>query len=355
MIKVVRFKSTIAAAVLSFALLGSIGAQQKDIEIVQKEKQVDILIDGKHFTSYIWPDDLKKPALFPVRTARGTVVTRGYPLEPRGGESIDHPHQVGLWFNYGDVNGVDFWNNSTYRSKEDSLKMGTIVHRRVVQATSGKTRGELIVDADWILSNGKPVLKERTRFIFSGDAETRTIDRITTLTALNEKVLFNDNKEGLIGFRVSRELEQPSKAPILITDAHGKVMKDPVLDNSVTSGLFRSSEGKTGDEVWGTRGKWAMLSGKVGEEPVTLAILDNPENIGFPTYWFTRGYGLFAANPLGQKAFSTEKKETPIRELKFALEPKQSVTFRFRVLILSKKAGHEEIEAEYRRFSGGRE
>jgi hypothetical protein len=154
----------------------------------------------------------------------------------------------------------------------------------------------------------------------------------------------------LIGFRLSRELEQPSKVPILLTDAGGKPSAKPVLDNSVVTGEFRSSEGKTGDDVWGTRGPWAMLSGKVGQEAVTLAILDEPRNPGHPTYWFTRGYGLFAANPLGQKAFSMEKRESPVRELKFALESTKSVTFRFRVLIISGKIESEDIEEEYRRL-----
>ena len=40
--------------------------------------------------------------------------SRGFPLEPRPGERVDHPHpQRGSWLNYGSVNGVDFWNNST--------------------------------------------------------------------------------------------------------------------------------------------------------------------------------------------------------------------------------------------------
>jgi hypothetical protein len=31
-------------------------------------------IDGKPFTSYIWPTTLKKPVLHPLRAASGTVV-----------------------------------------------------------------------------------------------------------------------------------------------------------------------------------------------------------------------------------------------------------------------------------------
>jgi hypothetical protein len=50
--------------------------------------------------------------LYPLIADGGITVTRGYPLEPRPGERVDHPHHAGLWFNYGEVNGFDFWNNS---------------------------------------------------------------------------------------------------------------------------------------------------------------------------------------------------------------------------------------------------
>ena len=100
-------------------------------------RRVDISIDGQPFTSYIWPATLKKPVLYPLRTAKGTIVTRGYPLEPRPGERIDHPHHVGLWFNYGNVNDFDFWNNSYAIKKEDAHKMGKILQRKIVAATSG--------------------------------------------------------------------------------------------------------------------------------------------------------------------------------------------------------------------------
>ena len=53
----------------------------------EKERRIDVIIDGEPFTSYIWPETLMKPVLYPVRTARGTVVTRSFPLELRAGES----------------------------------------------------------------------------------------------------------------------------------------------------------------------------------------------------------------------------------------------------------------------------
>src|SRR5213079_3228420 len=103
---------------------------------------------------------------------------------------------------------------------------------------------------------------------------------------------------------------------------------------------------RKGDAAWGTRGRWCNLSGIVGSEPVTISILDNPSNPGFPTYWHARGYGLFAANPLGQSALSNGKDT-----LNLALEPGKSVTFKYRVLILSGAAKPEDIERQYKAFA----
>jgi len=336
-------------------LMISVQAQmaQKGVRVVPNEasRRVDVLVDGQPFTSYIWPESLMKPVLYPLHAADGTLITRGFPLDPRSGERVDHPHQVGLWFSYGDVNGVDFWNNSTARTAAEKAHMGTTLHRRIVSTKNGKERGELEVETDWLGPDGKAILREHVRFVFHAAPGLRAIDRITTLTALTQRVVFRDSKEGLFGLRVRRELEQPSTESLVFTDDQGRPTSVPKMDNTGVTGLYRSSEGKTGDDVWGTRGRWAILTGMVSQKPITLAILDHPKNVGSPTYWMARGYGLFAANPLGQKAYSTDKKEAPIRELNFTLEPQQSATLRFRLLILSQTASPKDLDEQYRKFS----
>jgi len=317
------------------------------VQVVVNEsaRRVDISVDGEPFTSYIWPDTIKKPVLYPLRTARGTPVTRGYPLDPRPGERLDHPHQVGLWFNCGDVNGLDFWNNSEAIKSEERNKYGTIRHVRVVSANSGQAAGELQVEAEWNGPDGVPLLKEETKFIFHGGPGERAIDRMTTLTATGKRVVFNDNKEGVLGIRVARQLEQPADKAEVFTDASGKATAVPKLDNAGVTGRYVSSEGKSGDAVWGTRGKWTMLTGRIGQEQITVAILDHPTNPGYPTYWHARGYGLFAANPLGQKVFSEGK-----QSLNLALEPGASATFKYRILILSREAAPTELNKYYSAF-----
>ncbi len=339
----------IAAALLLLpvAAFAAVATPHVLVTVNEGARRVDITVDGKPFTSYIWPTTLKKPTLYPLRTAKGTVVTRGFPLEPRKGERVDHPHHVGLWLNYGDVNGLDFWNNSDAIPAEQAPKMGTILHRRVVEAKSGADQGELAVEMAWVGPDKKPLLHEQTRFIFRGTGDTRTIDRLTTLSALDQRVIFHDIKEGFLGMRVARGLEQPADKPEVFTDASGKATAVPVLDNTGVTGQYISSEGIKGDAVWGTRGKWTMLRGAVEAEPVTIAIIDNPSNPGFPTYWHARGYGLFAANPLGVKDFTNGKEQ-----LNLTIEPGKSVSFKYRILILSGAATPDTIEQRYKAFAG---
>ena len=310
-------------------------AQSNQIQLTHDEaqKKVTVTVDGKPFTAYIYPGPtvLKKPVLYPILSAGGNFITRGWPLDPRPGERIDHPHHVGMWFNYGDVNGHDFWNNSIEIGPEHKGPFGTIVHTGVKSMKSGKEKAELVVTADWLDKDGKVMLQETTTYQFGAGSDKRVIDRITTLKAADKEVIFKDNKEGLIALRLARQLEQPSTKPEVFTDAQGVATKVPVLDNAGVTGMYHTSEGVEGDAVWGTRAPWTKLTGTLGNEAVSLVLMDNPNNIGYPTYWHARGYGLFAANPLGPSVFSNGKASA----MNYTLPARQSVTFRYRLLIQS--------------------
>src|SRR5215470_5366349 len=71
-----------------FILMASLFANAQEIKIAENKdkKQLDVTVDGQPFTSYVFWDDQKKPILYPLRTSKGTVVTRGYPLEKVAGE-----------------------------------------------------------------------------------------------------------------------------------------------------------------------------------------------------------------------------------------------------------------------------
>lgn len=323
-----------------FCLMTSVAAAQtKPVKLVRDDanKKVEVLVDNKPFTAYFYPGEsvLKKAVLYPVLSPKGTTITRGWPLDPRAGERIDHPHHVGIWLNYEAVNGHDFWNNSNTPPSAKGT-YGTIVHTGIKSVKSGKKQGELIVTADWLDKEGKLMLTEETKYIFKGSDNQRIIDRVTTLTAADKEVLFKDVKDGLFAIRVARELEHPSNKPEVFTDASGVATNVPKLDNTGITGSYRNTEGVEGEDVWSKRSKWVNLRGKIGNEIINIAIIDHPKNVGYPSYWHARGYGLFAVNPLGQKVFSNGKEE-----LNLKLAPKQSTTFRYRVVVASESLSDE--------------
>ena len=321
---------------------------EKRIQVIEMEEEgrVDIMVDGRLFTSYIHPQTIKKPVLYPVLTSSGIPVTRGFPLDPKPWERVDHPHHIGIWLNHGDVNDLDFWNNSDSVPPDQRMHYGTIVHRSVKFTESGDQSGFLEVEADWKRPDNRTLIQENTRFYFSGAEHIRTIDRLTTLTASDLDVLFKDSKEGVLGIRVIRELEQPADEPLeLLNDSLVPVMVNPG-DDHLSKGLYTSSEGLTGDAVWGTRARWVKLASTYENEPIGIIIMDHPENPDHPTHWHARGYGLFAANPFGNKMF-TDGHET----LNFFLESGKNVELKYRIIIYDgNEPGTGDIEEMYEEF-----
>ena len=141
---------------------------------------------------------VEEARLYPLVDDDGITVTRGYPLEPRPGERVDHPHHAGLWFNYGDVNGFDFWNNSDAIKPEERGKMGTILHSRVVSTKSGPDQGELVVESVWVTGESKQILGQITHYTFARRPHVRVIDLAVTLTALDRAVFHDDKENGLV-------------------------------------------------------------------------------------------------------------------------------------------------------------
>ena len=335
-----KYKVLIMAAVLcsTTLLFGQKGNKKIDLKVNDAEKKVDVMVDGKLFTSYIDPDNVKGPVLWPVISPAGNMLTRSFPMINKEGDRTDHPHHVGIWLNYGDVNGLDFWNNSEAIASEKRDGYGSIYHRSIVKAKSGKGSAELATTSEWMSPDNTLMLKEQTTFNFTVSDNMRIIDRTTTLTAVIDEVKFTDNKEGMFAIRVARELELPSDKPTELMDSHGVVTKVAKMDNTFVKGNYRSSEGIEGKEVWATRGRWMKLSSEVKGEPIAMVIIDHPKNVGYPTYWHARDYGLFAANTLGQNIFSEGKKA-----LNFSMKKGDSVTFKYRFVVAAENLTDDQM------------
>ncbi|WP_295720409.1 PmoA family protein [Mucilaginibacter sp.] len=311
------------------ALTSAVSAQKSEpVKIVSsvKEHKVDVFVGGKLFTSFLYPDSLEKPVLYPLYAANGTVVTRGFPLEPKPGDPTDHPHHIGLWFNFENLNGLDFWNNSYAIPKDKKNLYGWIRTDHILKAAGG-TIGVLAYHANWTNQQKEVLLEETTSFEFSGKGSQRIIDRVTTLKA-DVDAVFNDAKDGMLGLRLAHELQMPTTEDQKFTDDKGNVTIVKGGTDKLANGNYLTSAGKTGNDAWSTRGVWCKVFGKMGADSVSIAIIDHPGNPNYPTFWHARGYGLFAANPLGEKIFTNGKSAKNL-----SLKKGESVTFRYRIII----------------------
>ncbi len=288
-------------------------------------KKVDVLFGDSYFTSYIYPDDIEKQVLYPIVTKSGKEITRGYPINPRPFERTDHPHHVGLWLNFGDVNGLDFWNNSFAIKPENKPNYGSIKFREVVE-TNPQT-GTLVTASDWVDIDDKVLLNEKTTFVFTENGNVRTIDRTSELTARQE-VTFTDNKEGLLGLRIDRSFEAPADRPGRFLDAEGNVTEVPVLNNEGVNGVYRNEEGIVGDDVWAKRSAWVALRADKENEVITIVIMDHPGNPNYPAWSHARGYGLFASNNFAGRAVDETTEPAQL-----TLKQGEKLTIKYKIIV----------------------
>ncbi len=334
-------------------LTGScLSAQQRDpvsLKVLEEQQRVEVYISGALFTTYRYEGELEKPVLFPVLAPGGIEVTRGFPLEPRAGERIDHPHHVGLWFNYGDVNGFDFWNNSRAIPAERKGGYGRITHDRILKAGSGDRTGVLEVSMDWMAPDddrAERLLREQTTYLFQGRGDIRMIDRITRLTAIADTVVFTDNKEGMLAIRVARAFELPSDDPVVLSNASGQPGGEPVVDHAGVTGWYLNSEGDQGPSAWGKNARWVRLSGTRDGQRCSLVLMDHPGNINYPACWHARGYGLFSVNNLGREVYNRK-----LERFRLLLKQGESITFRHRFVVTAGDLEAAQIEALFREFT----
>ncbi len=286
------------AFVFTFA---RIAAAQVDFRSVTGD-HISISINGQPFSDFYIGSSYPKPFLAPLRTARGLVVTRKYPMESIEGESRDHQHHRGLWIGYGSISGVNFWENEfSYKTGN----RGKIVIRHVDDLKPGKKSGAISAQFEWRDPGGATMLEEHRTMTFSGDKEIRIIDVDAALTA-KLAIHFDDTKEGFFAIRVADSMAEKN------------------------GGIMTNSEGaQTEKNVWGKRADWVDYDGTVEGEKVGIVIFDHPGNYNDPPRWHSRAYGLFAVNPFGVKDFDSKSTETGGKSLK----PGESLRFRYRVII----------------------
>jgi hypothetical protein len=330
-----------APILLIVALLGLVPTVQcgeLQVKLRRQGARIDVFIGDQPFTSYFFGSESSKPYLHPLRSAQGTIVTRGFPMcKDIPGESTDHPHHRAMYFAHGNINGIDFWSEEKLGSKTKEtvkgvtytgpeLPYGRTLLRKVVEMRGGPESGTIRALFNLVGPEGKVVAQEDQAFTFRGDASTRVIDCEFTIRATNGPVKMEDTKEGTFAIRLVKALEAPAS-------------------------LMVNSEGAVGEkDIWGKRANWVDYSGTVAGEKLGIAIFDHPANPKHPTYWHARGYGLFAANPFGERDFCNDK----TRDGSVTISAGATFVLRYRVLIHSGDARETKVAEAYQRYTAQR-
>jgi len=334
-----RTTTVLAVLLLVIAALGN--QRVSKVEFVKGKNKIDVMVGGKHFTSYIYGNELTKPMMVPLRSPSGIVVTRREPLVEMKGGSNDHSHHVGIFFAVDKVNGTNFWNNA---SPPPQIK-----HIKTTEVAGGTGKGKLSTIIHWADRDGKVLLEENRSMVFLAgeDEDEYAIDFRIDLTAREIEVVFDDIEEGVFAIRVADCLRE-GEAKLKLREGQ------PLPKESVSgTGRYFSSNGdETAKNVWGKRARWVALQGIREGKVVGVAVLNHPASINYPTYWHVRNYGLFSANPLGQGDFQRKSKykKNPVQPLRLTLKPGERAHFRFLVVVYEGLRNKEQMEERFKEF-----
>ena len=305
-------------------------AAGESVQLQREATHINVVIGGKPFTTYYFDPKIAKPYLMPLRSARGTIITRGFPIGNKVPPENEHdpnlePHQRPMYFGHGDVDGVDFWGEAIYPKWSDDTVFGRTVLAKIEEAKGGADSGTIRALFHLVGPRGRILADETQAFVFRGGTETRMIDCEFTITANHgADVVMGDTKEGSFALRLTKALHVPP-------------------------GNMVNSNGNVGKDVWGKRANWVDYYGKVGGEEVGVAIFDSPKSFRHPTYWHARGYGLFAANPFGIREFTGDFNN----DGSWTIPQGKSLTLRYRVLIHHGNDKQAHVAEAYQEYAAG--
>jgi len=229
----------------------------------EEKGKIDIKIDGNFYTAYQYDIGFAKPHIGPITTKNGENITR-YDFEIK-----EHPHHRSIWFSHGSVNGIDTWN-------EPAGVHGFIKNQSAKAIAGGAVTTGFDAVNTWTDHSGNPLCDDRTTVRFYNPiGEFVIIDMELSLFANYGDVTLGATKEaGPVAVRMNENLR---------ADRTG------TMENSY-GGI---NEG----EIWMKRSFYCDYYGKTNDGyTYGVALLDNPENDSYPSYWHSRDYGLFAPN-----------------------------------------------------------
>ena len=243
--------------VLTFGILS---AHAVKINAVKVGSKINVTIDGKYFTSYIFSSDEKYPFFYPVNGP----LSGGSVTSMRNGE---YPHHSSLFFGCDRVNEGNYW--------QEGLERGRIIS---VNAEILEEGGDTVVISDeciWSRPGAvSPVKDQRKITITAPSANVRQLDFEITMEMLTD-IRIQKTNHSLFSARMAADLSVKN------------------------GGTMINAEGVKGEkETFGKPSPWIDFYGKRGDFIEGLAIMQHPANPWYPSPWFTRDYGFISPTPM---------------------------------------------------------
>lgn len=255
----------------------------------KREKDMDILIDGQHFATYVWADPvITRPYFKQITASHGNVqITRHHPPGPD--EFDDHAtFHPGIWWGFGDVGGNDYW-----RLKAKIVGGDFVEPPRANQGRAEFAVRNRMLDEDAALFCWQTcrytLLKRRSGILLVCESE---------LLREEDDFWLGDQEEMGIAVRVTKSIA---------TKMGGKI---------------KDSEGRSEQrELRTNQADWCDYSGPVAGKFGGITLMNDPRNFRKP-WWHNVDTGLLVANPLGESELGGNgkkrenvlvKKSTPFR------------------------------------------
>jgi hypothetical protein len=260
--------------------------------------ELAITVAGTEIARYVYRPDTPreespKPYLYPLRTLSGALVGVFRPW--------DHRWHKGLQMTWSHVSGQNFWGGPSFEQDAPGHgyvwreNNGSQLHRGFDHCDADATDAAVTERLEWVSSTGQTWLAEKRTLRFHSADSERGIWALDFATELS-----NTHSETL-------ELGSPT--------THGR-------PNAGYTGLFWRgtrawtgaaiiADGAEGDEVMGSAGAWAAISGEHDEIDggATVLALAGSSSADVPLKWFSRSNPFACLNP--SPAFDTEIKLEP--------------------------------------------
>ena len=297
---------TILTAVIMLMFLGtSIFVQTvfaAEIKAFRVGSKINVTIDNRFFTSYIFSIDEKYPFFYPVNgPATGGSVTSM--------RNREFPHHSSLFFGLDKVNGGNYW--------QEGLEQGQIVSNGAKIEEQG-ARVVITDECVWQRPGADSPMKDSRRII---------------ITAPSDEIL-------QIDFEIT--LETLMDVEVLKT-GHALFSARTSVDISVKNGgIMVNAEGDLGEAAtFGKPSAWMDYYGKRGNAIEGIAIMQHPSNASYPFPWFTRDYGFFSPEPFYWTSNNTDS---------FSFRKGQKTTLRYRVLIHTGDHKTADIAGQFEKY-----